>query len=39
MLRLKPPSLGTFNGWDGETIFNLDNGQVWQQSQYDYMYS
>ena len=30
---------GDFNGWDGETIFKLDNGQVWQQAQYDYMYS
>ena len=21
-----------FDGWDGETIFRLDNGQVWQQA-------
>lgn len=22
---------GTFTGWDGKTVFNLENGQVWQQ--------
>jgi hypothetical protein len=22
---------GEFRGWDGDTIFRLDNGQVWQQ--------
>jgi hypothetical protein len=30
---------GDFEGWDGETIFQLDNGQIWQQAEYDYMYS
>lgn len=30
---------GEFNGWDGETIFKLVNGQVWQQSTYAYTYS
>ena len=30
---------GDFNGWDGETIFKLDNGQIWQQAEYDYTYS
>lgn len=30
---------GEFNGWDGETIFKLDNGQIWEQSEYDYTYS
>jgi hypothetical protein len=29
---------GEFNGWDGETIFKLDNGQIWQQSSYSYSY-
>ena len=24
--------LGEFKGWDGYTKFNLENGQVWQQS-------
>lgn len=30
---------GTFNGWDGETIFKLSNGQIWQQSEYSYNYA
>ncbi len=30
---------GEFNGWEGETIFKLDNGQIWQQAEYDYTYS
>jgi len=29
---------GEFTGWDGETIFRLTNGQIWQQSSYAYMY-
>jgi len=29
---------GEFHGWDGETIFKLDNGQIWQQAEYDYDY-
>jgi hypothetical protein len=29
---------GEFSGWDGETIFKLRNGQIWQQSSYAYMY-
>lgn len=29
---------GEFNGWDGETIFKLANGQIWQQSTYAYTY-
>ena len=27
-----------FNGWSGETVFVLQNGQVWQQSHYAYTY-
>ncbi|MCC5887523.1 MAG: hypothetical protein JJT88_13905 [Gammaproteobacteria bacterium] len=23
--------VGTFNGWSGNTIFELENGQIWQQ--------
>jgi hypothetical protein len=30
---------GEFSGWDGETIFKLANGQIWQQSSYAYTYS
>jgi hypothetical protein len=29
---------GEFEGWEGETIFKLTNGQIWQQSSYDYTY-
>lgn len=29
---------GEFTGWDGETIFELQNGQIWQQSSYAYTY-
>lgn len=30
---------GEFNGWDGETIFRLQNGQIWQQASYAYRYN
>jgi len=29
---------GEFEGWSGETIFKLSNGQIWQQAEYDYEY-
>ncbi len=29
---------GTFEGWDGDTIFLLTNGQIWQQASYSYTY-
>lgn len=29
---------GTFEGWSGETVFKLLNGQIWQQSSYAYTY-
>ena len=29
---------GTFNGWDGETVVKLMNGQIWKQSAYHYEY-
>lgn len=29
---------GEFEGWSGETVFVLDNGQVWQQASYAYHY-
>lgn len=28
-----------FRGWSGETIFELDNGQIWKQAEYAYHYS
>ena len=30
---------GEFEGWDGDTIFKLVNGQIWQQDEYAYTYS
>jgi len=29
---------GEFEGWSGDTIFKLANGQIWQQSSYAYSY-
>ena len=29
---------GEFEGWEGETIVKLANGQIWQQSEYYYHY-
>lgn len=29
---------GDFEGWDGDTIFKLTNGQIWQQVSYNYTY-
>jgi len=29
---------GDFEGWDGQTIVKLINGQIWQQSEYFYHY-
>ena len=30
---------GEFEGWSGDTIFKLMNGQIWQQASYDYAYN
>lgn len=30
---------GDFNGWEGETIYRLTNGQAWRQSSYSYEYT
>ena len=30
--------VGTFTGWDGETIFKLDNGMIWEQADKDKFY-
>lgn len=29
---------GEFKGWGGETVYELTNGQVWQQCTYSYEY-
>lgn len=28
----------TFDGWDGDTILELDNGSIWRQAEYYYRY-
>ncbi len=30
---------GEFEGWDGDTIVELVNGQVWEQAEYVYAYA
>ncbi len=30
---------GEFSGWNGNTIFKLQNGQIWQQVEYSYKYA
>ncbi|MGM7449412.1 hypothetical protein ACP7H9_12945 [Idiomarina sp. ST20R2A10] len=30
---------GEFKGWEGETVYELTNGQVWQQCTYSYEYT
>ncbi|WP_292085484.1 MULTISPECIES: hypothetical protein [unclassified Brevundimonas] len=29
---------GEFSGWEGDTVFKLTNGQIWQQAEHDYKY-
>jgi hypothetical protein len=29
---------GDFEGWDGDTVFTLRNGQIWKQTTYGYTY-
>jgi hypothetical protein len=29
---------GDFTGWDGATIVKLTNGQIWQQTEFHYVY-
>lgn len=30
---------GEFEGWEGDTVVRLTNGQIWEQSEYHYEYS
>ena len=30
--------INNFNGWSGNTIFELQNGQIWKQAKYQYKY-
>jgi hypothetical protein len=30
--------VGTFSGWDGQTVFKLENGMIWEQADKDKFY-
>ena len=30
--------VGSFSGWDGQTVFKLENGQIWAQADKDKYY-
>lgn len=36
---IKATIVNDFNGWSGDTLFELDNGQIWKQDEYDYDYN
>lgn len=40
MMALKYESriVGKFKGWDGDNVYELDNGTKWQQVRYKYRY-
>jgi hypothetical protein len=31
--------IGTFTGWDGKTVFKLENGMIWEQDDKDKYYA
>ena len=31
--------VGSFSGWDGQTVFKLENGMIWAQSDKDKFYT
>lgn len=35
---IKSKIVSDFNGWSGNTIFELQNGQTWKQDKYKYKY-
>jgi hypothetical protein len=35
---IKSRIISDFNGWSGNTIFELQNGQIWKQDKYQYKY-
>lgn len=35
---IKSKIISDFNGWSGDSIFELQNGQVWKQAKYKYKY-
>ncbi len=36
---IKSRLVGTFTGWDGHTIFKLENGMIWEQDNKDKYYA
>jgi len=37
-ISIKSKIVNDFNGWSGDTIFELQNGQIWKQDRYKYKY-
>ena len=37
--RIESRLIGTFTGWDGKTIFKLENGMIWEQDDKDKYYA
>ena len=35
---IKSRIVNDFKGWEGETVFELQNGQIWKQDKYKYKY-
>jgi hypothetical protein len=35
---IKSKIISDFKGWSGDTIFELQNGQIWKQAKYQYKY-
>lgn len=35
---ISSPIVGKFSGWDGQTVFKLENGMIWAQSDKDKFY-
>jgi hypothetical protein len=38
MATIKSVIISDFSGWTGNTIFELQNGQIWKQAVYQYKY-
>jgi len=37
--RIESRLIGTFSGWDGKTVFKLENGMIWEQDDNDKYYA
>lgn len=37
-IAIKSRIVNDFNGWSGDSIFELQNGQIWKQDRYKYKY-